>query len=50
LEPRQPAASLYGNWLPIENPGAVDRLDDPLPSTSALLSNRGLNEQVVAEW
>jgi hypothetical protein len=27
-------ATLYGKWLPIENPGAVDRLDDPLPAGS----------------
>ena len=25
-------ATLYGKWLPVENPGAVDRLDDPQPA------------------
>ena len=25
-------ATLYGKWLPVENPGAVDRLDDAQPA------------------
>ena len=31
VDPRLPA-TLYGKWLPVENPGAVDRLDDAVPT------------------
>jgi integrase len=46
-------ATLYGKWLPVENPGAVDRLDDPLPARSApaseLRSSRPSGSRAVAD-
>jgi hypothetical protein len=46
-------ATLYGKWLPVENPGAVDRLDDPLPAgpipTSELRSAQTSGSKTVAD-
>ncbi len=42
-------ASLYGKWLPVENPDAVDRLDAPAPAAKAAEATSGSGSSAVAD-